>query len=389
MSNTQLGRVIQDVLTNKSGGAHAEGDVCILDASNAGAVINTTTSGDVSNMVWVCIEPNGVANNGTGMYACAGPVRKINLASSASIGDFVKTHTVAKQGTPHATPMVAGDFAQVKGTGTSPAAVLFTVKSSVSTGVARSGATTDAHLAVWNGSNADSIKDGGAVPAGGSSVGQTLSYPTTFTGDTINGSSTTPFVDVVAFDTKEVLNSRVLHLKTLGDSKNQRVRVTLGTTKAGAFDVTACMAFTQTYWSAAIDTYLEYRLSTSADAQIAIARLYISEINSVSGAHQYYNAVRVGGSSISSANVNIEHPGPIGSAYTIRMVRDGSNVIKFNVGIGTLPLCLAPVTVIATSLPFSATVSGTLERIEFSIHTPLGPGATVPADAFIDYVMSL
>src|SRR5689334_23171079 len=31
-------------------------------------------------------------------------------------------------------------------------------------GVARSGSTTDAHLAVWNGADADSIKDGGAVP---------------------------------------------------------------------------------------------------------------------------------------------------------------------------------------------------------------------------------
>lgn len=33
--------------------------------------------------------------------------------------------------------------------------------------VARSGSTTDGHLAVWNGSNADSIKDGGVVTAGG------------------------------------------------------------------------------------------------------------------------------------------------------------------------------------------------------------------------------
>lgn len=31
---------------------------------------------------------------------------------------------------------------------------------------ARSGSTTDGHLAVWNGSSADSIKDGGAVPSG-------------------------------------------------------------------------------------------------------------------------------------------------------------------------------------------------------------------------------
>ena len=40
-------------------------------------------------------------------------------------------------------------------------------ESSLNRGVARSGATTDGHLAVWNGSSADSIRDGGSVPAGG------------------------------------------------------------------------------------------------------------------------------------------------------------------------------------------------------------------------------
>ena len=39
----------------------------------------------------------------------------------------------------------------------------------IAAGVTRSGSTTDGHLAVWNGSNANSIKDGGSVPAGGGS----------------------------------------------------------------------------------------------------------------------------------------------------------------------------------------------------------------------------
>jgi hypothetical protein len=34
-------------------------------------------------------------------------------------------------------------------------------------GINRSGSTTNNHLAVWNGSNTDSLKDGGAVPTGG------------------------------------------------------------------------------------------------------------------------------------------------------------------------------------------------------------------------------
>lgn len=34
-------------------------------------------------------------------------------------------------------------------------------------GIARSGSTVDGHVAVWNGSNADSLKDGGAATGGG------------------------------------------------------------------------------------------------------------------------------------------------------------------------------------------------------------------------------
>lgn len=48
-------------------------------------------------------------------------------------------------------------------------------------GIERSGSTTDEHLAVWNGTDADSLKDGGAVPAGSSTdgwvaAGQTWTY---------------------------------------------------------------------------------------------------------------------------------------------------------------------------------------------------------------------
>lgn len=167
MPNTALNRSTVAVKTNKSGGAHAQGDVCVEGTSTANSVVNNTAGAFTSGMVWVCIEPNGVADNASGLYACGGYVPKINLNASASLGDFFKTHTVAKQATPHAAPMATGDFGQVLGTGTSPAAILFAVKPSGSAGVARSGSTTDGHLAVWDGTNADSIKDGGVAGAGG------------------------------------------------------------------------------------------------------------------------------------------------------------------------------------------------------------------------------
>src|SRR3990172_5291263 len=117
MPNTALNRSVVAIKTNKSGGAHAQGDVCIEDTANANAVVNDTAGAYVDGAVWVCLEPDGVASNAQGMYASMGYVPKINLSSSAGLGDFVKTHTVAKQGVRHAAPAVEGDFAQVLGTG--------------------------------------------------------------------------------------------------------------------------------------------------------------------------------------------------------------------------------------------------------------------------------
>ena len=123
--NTALNRTVVAVLTNKSGGAHAQGDVCVIDTGTASAVINTTTSGYVNGAVAICLEPNGVANNAVGLYALGGFVPKINLSGSASLGDVFKTHTVAKQAVRHAAPLVTGDFGIVFETGTTPKAWLF------------------------------------------------------------------------------------------------------------------------------------------------------------------------------------------------------------------------------------------------------------------------
>lgn len=109
--------------TNKSGGVHVLGDVCVEDPANANSVINTTTEGYTDGSVWVCLET--VADDAVGKYAVAIKAPQINLDGSASLGDLIKTSTTPKLGTPHAPPMEAGDFAAVMGTGTSPAASLF------------------------------------------------------------------------------------------------------------------------------------------------------------------------------------------------------------------------------------------------------------------------
>lgn len=125
MTNIALNRIMQAVKTNKSGGSHAQGDVCVEGASTANSVVNNTAGAYKDGAIWVCLEPNGVADNASGLYAQAGYVPKINLSGSASLVDLIKTHTVAKQGVRHAAPFVAGDFAMVLGTGSSPAAWLF------------------------------------------------------------------------------------------------------------------------------------------------------------------------------------------------------------------------------------------------------------------------
>jgi hypothetical protein len=45
------------------------------------------------------------------------------------------------------------------------------IESSGSGGISRSGSSADNHLVVWNGSNVDSVKDGGVIPTGGGGGG--------------------------------------------------------------------------------------------------------------------------------------------------------------------------------------------------------------------------
>lgn len=122
-----LGRLECAILQNKSGGALAQGDVCIVDDANAEAITTTTTSGYTSGRIGVILDLAGIEDEAFGLVVFAGYVPKINLSGTGNIGDVVKTHTVAGQGVRHAAPFVAGDFAQVLGTSASPSALLFGV----------------------------------------------------------------------------------------------------------------------------------------------------------------------------------------------------------------------------------------------------------------------
>ncbi len=125
MANTALNRTTQALLTNKSGGNLSYGDVVVLDNTNANGFTTTTTGALSTRGIGVILEPNGIANNASGMVAVGGWCPKINLNTAAGIGQFIKTHTVAGQGTPHASPQVEGDFAVALTASATPPCNLF------------------------------------------------------------------------------------------------------------------------------------------------------------------------------------------------------------------------------------------------------------------------
>lgn len=151
-------------LTNKSGGALVAGDVCIIDTSNDEAATTTTSAASVLK---VYIAAESIANDATGKFYSAGFCPLVTPSASVTRGRYLFTHTAAKQGAENAT-YGSGAFGVILKSGTTPSVWLFgTTAQGSGGGVARSGATTDGHLAVWNGSSADSIKDGGVVSAAG------------------------------------------------------------------------------------------------------------------------------------------------------------------------------------------------------------------------------
>ena len=234
----------------------------------------------------------------------------------------------------------------------------------------------------------DHVHPADAGGGGGASYGQVVPYPTSFTGDVIDGSSTTPFVDVSAFDTKEVLNSRILHLQTLGASKDQRVRVTLGTTKAAAFDVRIVLSVNENWYGAQNDTYTDFRLSTAADGQLAIGRILSY---GATGFADRNLTLTVGGATVAASGANFQPTITLGTDITLRITRDGSDVIRFYYGQSQAPMALVQVfqRTGTYAIPYTQTVSGTLARLEIATHSPAGPNAAQPIDVYVDYVASV
>ncbi len=139
------GRQVVVPLTNKSGGSVAAGDVVIVDTTNNDA-FTTTTSGAFTGGVGIAQET--IANNATGRVLLSGYAALVNVNASVTRGNYVKTHTVVKQGTDAGSSRVTGTFGQFLTGGTTPDAIIW----QPDLGAAGSSSTTS-WVAVYNGSN--------------------------------------------------------------------------------------------------------------------------------------------------------------------------------------------------------------------------------------------
>lgn len=121
---TNLGRTEISILTNDSGAFLPQGAVVVVSTLAASSFITTTTPNFIEGRIGVVFDPGGIEDGVAGSIAFSGFVPKINLDGAASIGDMISTSTAAGEGTPHAAPLISGDFAQVLEAGTNPSALL-------------------------------------------------------------------------------------------------------------------------------------------------------------------------------------------------------------------------------------------------------------------------
>lgn len=190
--NMIRGRSNVVTLTNNSGGALIAGDVCVQDTS-ADEKATTTTS--AASVLKVFVAAESIASGAAGKFYESGYCPLVNVNASVTRGRFLFTHTVAKQAAENAT-YGSGAFGKILKSGTTPSAIIYSATAQISgSGVTRSGSTTDGHLAVWDGSNADSIKDGGAVSSGRVLIAE----------NTPTGTGTTSFTSIPGTYTKLII----------------------------------------------------------------------------------------------------------------------------------------------------------------------------------------
>jgi len=121
MPANTYGRQVVIVLTNKSGGSVATGDIVVFDTTTDES-FTTTTAARVELSVGIAQET--IANNALGRVLVAGYAALVNVPASVTRGHYIESHTVVKQATGSATRR-SGSLGQFAKTSATPSAWLW------------------------------------------------------------------------------------------------------------------------------------------------------------------------------------------------------------------------------------------------------------------------
>lgn len=121
---TSINKTESLYLKNNSGQTVTKGDVVIVDKRSAASFTVTGSVALSNSTIGVVLDQTTIADQASCLIGVAGFIPQINLVSGASLGDTFYLSSVAKQAQPHST-ILPGDFGQVLGAGTTPAAVLW------------------------------------------------------------------------------------------------------------------------------------------------------------------------------------------------------------------------------------------------------------------------
>lgn len=207
--------------------------------------------------------------------------------------------------------------------------------------------------------------------------GAIIGYPTALSGNSDGMTATTNWADVSAFDTKDIVASSFLHLKTIGSAKDQRVRYTLPTPRAAAFDLRFWGIIPDfVYWSTGADAYFEILGTDSGGSAIFMVRARSIAPFSNTRGYEWTTGV-----STTAILQGLSHHG---ETVNFRVTRDGGNLLGFYIGHGPLPVGFARIWDTSDNTPYDPSSAGTLARIEFSIHTVSGAGASAEHHVYVD-----
>ena len=116
------GRAVVLPLENNTGGAVGQGDVVVIDGTQADSFTTTATEKQTADIVGVVMET--IAAGASGRVAIAGWVEKINLQNTAGYADYLYTDNVAKFGIADS-DLLSGAFGQAMDSGATPSAFIW------------------------------------------------------------------------------------------------------------------------------------------------------------------------------------------------------------------------------------------------------------------------